>query len=293
MGYFLLIIAAVLLALNFATNKVYQVAEGASLRSALKFNIVLGFFTTIIFFCINGLQFKITTYSLVMGMLTTFFSTAYLMLSFSIMKSGHLSLYTLFLMTGGMIIPYIWGVAFLDEEITFLRTLGLLMISLSVFIMNSSTKKTGLKTLLMCIAVFLLNGAVSVVSKLHQINPASISSSGFVLLTGIIKFVVCLILLVAINKLSTENNNDQQKTSNKIPPKMLGVIFVSAAISGVSYLLQLIGAKDIDATVLYPIITGGSIFFTTLAGWIFFKEKPTAKVIASVVICFLGTCLFL
>jgi len=40
-----------------------------------------------------------------------------------------MSLYTLFLMSGGMTVPYVWGVAFLDEDLTLFRTLGLLLIT--------------------------------------------------------------------------------------------------------------------------------------------------------------------
>ncbi len=220
MAYILLIVSAVLLALNFAVNKVYQVAEGDSLKSSLKFNTILGLFTAVIFFFINGCKFEINSYSLIMGILTTLFSTLYLILSFSIMKDGHLSLYTLFLMTGGMIIPYIMGVVFLDEDINFLRTLGLLIISLSVFIINADMKKTKLKTLFMCVAVFFLNGLVSAVSKIHQVNPASISSSGFVLVTGIVKFVLCLILLIFSNKFLPDPNRQK---SIRTPLKMAGI----------------------------------------------------------------------
>ena len=50
---------------------------------------------------------------------------------------------------------------------------------------------------------------------------------------------------------------------------------------------------ELPATVVYPIVTGGSIIFTMLAGWLFFHEKPNRKMLAAVGISFLGTCLFL
>ena len=67
----------------------------------------------------------------------------------------------------------------------------------------------------------------------------------------------------------------------------------SAFLSGVSYSLQLIGAKELPATVLYPMITGGAIIFTALSARIFFKEKPTKAQIISIALCFVGTLLFL
>jgi multidrug transporter EmrE-like cation transporter len=58
-------------------------------------------------------------------------------------------------------------------------------------------------------------------------------------------------------------------------------------------LLQLFGAASLPATVLYPFVTGGSIVLSSLAGIIFFKDKLSKNVIASIILCFLGTILFL
>ena len=67
----------------------------------------------------------------------------------------------------------------------------------------------------------------------------------------------------------------------------------SALIGGVSYMLQLVGAENLPATILYPFITGGSMFFSSLAGVLVFKEKLSAKLIISLVISCLATLLFL
>lgn len=67
----------------------------------------------------------------------------------------------------------------------------------------------------------------------------------------------------------------------------------SAAIGGTSYFLQLYGAKSLPATLLYPFITGGSIVFSTMIGTVMFKEKISGKLLISVVLCFVGTILFI
>jgi len=71
------------------------------------------------------------------------------------------------------------------------------------------------------------------------------------------------------------------------------LVFLSAAITGVAYILQLYSAASLPATVVYPIVTGGSIVFTMMAGWIFFHERPDAKMFAAAGLSFCGTCLFL
>ena len=58
--------------------------------------------------------------------------------------------------------------------------------------------------------------------------------------------------------------------------------------------LRKLDAKaKLPATVLYPIITGGSIVMTSLAGVVVFKEKLSVRQWVSVVLCLMGTCLFL
>lgn len=63
-------------------------------------------------------------------------------------------------------------------------------------------------------------------------------------------------------------------------------------MGGASYFLQLYVAKSLPATVLYPFITGGSIVFSALIGAVLFKEKLSGKLITSVVLCFVGTIMF-
>ena len=118
------------------------------------------------------------------------------------------------------------------------------------------------KILKLPIAVFILNGLVSTLSKMHQIEAIhpTVSSPSFVMLAGLSRFLFCSIALFFMRQ--------KQKTPLALPKpfKCVGpIILCSAVISGSSYLLQLIGAQNLPATVLYPCINGGSIIFTALA----------------------------
>ena len=71
------------------------------------------------------------------------------------------------------------------------------------------------------------------------------------------------------------------------------LVVIAAATSGISFLFQLMGAENLPASVLFPIVTGGSIICTAIAGRVFFKEKLTKPIILGLILCLLGTCLFL
>lgn len=115
--YLLLILADILLALNFAATKAYQKNSGTSLYTGLLFNAALGFFSALLFFTVNGAKCALTPFSAVMALLMGVLCVAYTCLGFLIMERDDITLYTVFLMTGGMAVPYIWGLIFFGRAV--------------------------------------------------------------------------------------------------------------------------------------------------------------------------------
>lgn len=289
MDYLILAFAALLLGSNFAFNKLYQQSYGNTPRAAFFFNALLGASTAAIFFAINGFKADFTVYSFTMAGLMSLCVMSCNVMSFTILKmSGSIAIYTLYLMTGSMVLPYVWGLAFLGEPFSILRTIGLLLIMSGVILTNFSKGKANLKLIAMCAAVFILNGGTNIISKMHQTETVRncVDSLDFVILGGIFKFILAGILFLIFPQ------KERKKSSQPIYKALL-MIIISAIISGISYFLQLSGAKHLPATVLYPFITGGSIIFSALTGIIVFKERLSAKLAASILLCFCGTLLFL
>lgn len=100
--YLLLILADILLALNFAATKAYQKNSGTLLYTGLLFNAALGFFSALLFFAVNGFKCALTPFSVVMALLMGVLCVAYTCLGFKIMDKGNMTIYTLFLMIGGV-----------------------------------------------------------------------------------------------------------------------------------------------------------------------------------------------
>ncbi len=289
MDYILLIVAVVLLGADFSCNKLYQGSFGASLCSSFLYNSLVGLLSTVVFFILNGFSLSVTPFSLIMVVLMTVCAVSYKLIGFGILKcSGSLTQYTLFLMTGGMLPPYIWGVFFLNEYVSPLRIAGLFIIAFGVALPNISKARVSPKLILMCLSVFFLNGAVSIISKMHQVQTVypSVSATDFVILSNLICFVFAGLLFLILRK---------KQGFRPVAPikKALIITAASAIFGGGSYLLQLIGAARLPATVLYPIITGGSIITSAAADWLIFKVKPSKTLVLSICLCFVGTLLFL
>lgn len=286
--YLMLVIAAVGTAGNFAITKVYQKRMGNGIRESIIFNMFVGLFSSVFFWITGGFRIEFTLYSAFMAFLMSVLVGVYTIIGFKLMSMGSMTVYTIFLMLGGAVVPYIYGVLFLDEAVNFTKVIALLMIVAAV-ILNSVGKNTGrqsLKFVILCFLVFLLNGAVSVVSKIHQIATVynTVSADAFVLLKSIVRFVFFALLLPFFGKKEASHKN--------MPGTMYIVMAGSAIVSGFAYMLQLIGASYLPATVLYPIVTGGTVVGTSLFDRICFGQRLGRNTIISIVICVLALVLF-
>lgn len=74
---------------------------------------------------------------------------------------------------------------------------------------------------------------------------------------------------------------------------VLLLALAGAVCNGTSYYLQLIGAAHIDASMLYPIVTGGSVVLSALAGILFFREIPPKWTRIGLAVTFTATLFFL
>ena len=307
MNYILVLIATILLAFDFSISKKYQIIMGTSFPSGLFYNALNGLCTAFIFWGLCGFRAEFSLYSVIMAFLMSLFAMLYSLIGFQILKAGNMALYSLFLMSGGMLLPYLFGTLFLNEYLSIFRIVGVVLILAAIVLSNRGSFSLSGLQILFCVLIFVLNGLVSIISKCHQINTVyeTVDSTAFVMYSGIGRF---LLSTLALFFCKPEENSDTPQTSQSSPSEKpwrstmrtalsfripLVLIVCSALIGGVSYMLQLIGAKELPATVLYPMVTGGSIIFSAVCGRLFFKEKITTIQLLSILLCFVGTCLFL
>lgn len=283
----MLIFAVLLTATDFALSKLYQKKHGSSMLSGLKFNFFVGLFSSVIFLFINKFKVGISLYSCILAVVMTLIAILYINLGFVIIADGKTSYYAFFKSMGAMLVPYLWGLLYLKEKPTIWNITGLILIAASIFLMNSDMGKIRLRSIALCFVVFFCAGIVSIISKEHSINPNAVTPIDYVLLTSFVKIIFCGGLYLIFR------SRDANKAENKRDFGSLTFLCAaSALLTGISYIIQLNFAKDMPATLLYPILTGGAIVATTIFAGVFFKERLTLKGILSVIICFVGTFMF-
>ena len=289
-AYILIIIADILLTITLITQKSFQQRAGTSLDAALVYNSLMGVFSTIMFLLINRFTINISAYSVILGTLYTLIMVLYIFIGFEVMKSGNVSTYTMFLLSGGMIVPYIWGIVFLKEEVTLLRTVGLIMILIAIVASNYNKTKMNIKHIILCLAVFILNGMNCVISKVHQISEAGrwVSASDFAFIIMIVKAILCSIVVVVRKSANCFKTGVRLSVRTIVP-----IVLISALSDGISYVLQLVVASSLPATILYPFVTGGAVVLTAFAGSVLLKEKLSLSQWIGITFCFAGTFMFL
>ena len=301
--YLLMLIAVILMTGTFVTQKMFQNKIGNTSDANFKFNAFGGVFKTVIFILVagfmQGFEFTFTPFSAIMASLTAIVSFTYLLFSFPMLKSGQMATYTLFLMTGGSMVPYVFGIIKLGEDFSVLRTVGLFLIIAGVVFANFQKTNLNVKYIFMGVCVFFLNGLMSTISKLHQIEKdyAQASEAEFVVLQSLALIVlgtVSWIIWALTNPDKIALLNGRSKKERRSAFFWTAVLCLATSLlGGVSYIFQLSSASNLPATVVYPFLTGGSIILTTIAGLIFFREKISKKVLIGVIFCFAGTLMFL
>jgi drug/metabolite transporter (DMT)-like permease len=293
-NYIFLFVSVVCIGGQFSLIKKYQLSVGNNLTISLMFSILASAFATIIYFFLVGFKLEFSFFSLFMAAGAAISITAYTLLGLKAVSYGNLAVFTMFIMLGGMFLPFIYGITFLNEKISFYKIAGLiiLIIALLSFLNNKIECKNKKLFFILCFLAFVLNGLTSCFNKAHQINGNAISTFSYSFLNNIVNVVVLLnVLLIKYflypEKKTNEIINYKKSFSN------IYIIILFTLVSQVGNLLILVAAKKVAASVMFPIITGGSIITTAIFGRMFFKEKINKNNKTSMAICFLSILLFL
>ena len=160
-----------------------------------------------------------------------------------------------------LVIPFFFGIIFWDEQLTVFKTIGIVLLLLSMLLINRK-KENGFsaKWLFYSLATLLTNGICSVVQKLHQIKFPALYRTEFMFWA-----MLCIsLILVAIIYAKRE-----QKEAFR--PSFLGLLAGVANCSS-TYIVLYLSATE-NASVLFPIVSIAQMIAVWGIGILCFKEK--------------------
>ncbi|HBF15444.1 MAG TPA: hypothetical protein DDW30_07165 [Clostridiales bacterium] len=271
MYYALITLASLLFSLQFVMNNGYQRADGASWGAALRFSLYSSLVGILLLFAINSFHLRFTWFSLAVAFVYALICIGLNFCSVRAFEHANLSMYSVFSMIGGMVIPFLYGMGFCGEEVRPLRIVccAFMAVSVVLSVEKSTAAKGALKYYL---GVFILNGAVGAVSKFHQSHPESVESADFLMLAKLVTVALSILLLLL------------QKDRHLVPSgKALAFASGFAVLSSIGNLFLLISLYHLPASVQYPVVTGGVIVFSTAIDLIVSRKLQKRKVLSALV----------
>lgn len=291
----LIFLASVLFSVQFIFTKKFQLHAGADTDSTFLYTAVSPIVYLIVlavWLFAQGEGIAFTPFSIIVAFGYGIVCNACIFFSLKALSLGSMTNYSLWLLSGGMILPAIYGWVFNGEQITVWIILGFLLVITAILLKIDYREKAGRNALICCALLFLSNGFVSVFSAVHQGGLFAfdkVNSLQFSFLCNLSTLFVGAVMFL-FRCLRAKN---AQKPRVKGYLKSLPWAVTGGAINGLACLLLLLslGGK-VPASLQYSLVTGSGIFFGAVEGLIF-KEKLSKKSLIAVVVAIVGTTVML
>ena len=279
MYYGIILLAVVFFGGCFALNDVYRRLRGSSLRISMESAFIGSCAGLIVLLAAGGLHIEITLFTLVMALLSSLNGLAFTFCAFRALDRINLSLFSLFSMLGGMVLPFLQGILFFNEPLTWGKCICLAFITVALTITVSRGNQRG--GAIYYIGIFVLNGMAGVLSKIFtaaSFPKTDAASFNFwcAVFSGLLAGAIWLIL--------TWRKKPQDGAFSW---RATAVGAVSGATNRLANLLLVMALAHVDASVQYPMVTGGVMIASTLI-CLLGKRKPSTRDVLSVLLAFLG-----
>lgn len=274
-SYGLLMLSTIMFGLMFLFNDVFRKNYGNEISATFVQNLGGGIFGFIVLVLINGFKFEFTIFAFIMAVISAVNGLLYTFCSLKALGKINLSLYALFSMLGGMVLPFLSGILFHGEEVTVGKIVCLIFVFAALFL---TVEKLGKKSgTIYYIGIFVFNGMSGVMAKLYYSLPFDkVSSAGYSVLCALVSLLIAAVPLFFI-KCNVRKIN-------------LASIFAMAGcgiFNRVANWFVLLALVSLPASAQYPFITGGTMIVSTVIS-LFSKNKPNKKEIIAVILAFIG-----
>lgn len=315
MYYAMLIGASFLFGSQFMVTKAFEKNYGKTVRASLSFSLLYSLFAGVIFFIIklisSGTVFNLNPFSLCMAFGLSLVNILSSTIGIKTLALGDIAVYSLFLMLGGMIVPFFAGIVFLKESVSVCNLIGvaimIIALCLPVFFGKKNKnagetqtdgdtkKKTSVFFYVLCVFLFILNGLSSTLSKFNSVREGAALGAEFTFYTYGIQFVISLaaFALTTASGKSDKTQNEEKQPVILFRPVAIGCGAAFGAVNGTAFLMSSVAAEHVVAVAQYPLITGATILFSSLLAFLFYREKPTALQLVQIVISLAATILFM
>lgn len=329
--YILLFCSALIFSLQFLITKQYQRRNGTGFLSSVRLSLFAYLAIALFFFvkgCITfkGLNFGFSWFTLLMTILVGVVSLSCVYMGIKVLSVGDMSIYSVFMMLGSLVLPSLVGVIFYDEKLTLLKGIALLCMFGAIILSVSGVDKSKLtaKALLYYLGIFVMNGMIGVLFTIHQNQPAwtaspilnegtlEVNNDVFMTWYGLSTVILCSVFYLTffiVKKVKGTQKREETVAQDEavaqdvaVGESVLKGFLISVALAAVYGLCNGLGdyfialatqPHALGSSVTFPIINGGTILFSTIIGVVLYKEKLKLTTIISLALVITATVMFM
>lgn len=290
MYYILAILADVGITGTFFTGKLYRSRMPYTVQSIAGKMAFTSFLSFCLFWGLNGFVLTLNSFTLQMAILMSAIGILSEAICFTAYGKGPISLFTVFQMQGGMLLPFLYGVM-RGECLTVPRIAGIILMTIGLTLTAAPGKAGGCRRSkgfpALCCAIFFINGLVSIGSYIYSNSSQTLGPDSFLISRAAI---LCVVSTAGWCVTKVRSRGLALRRHELLT--CAGLLLCGTVLDNGSYFLQLVIAAHLSSTVLYPVITGGTIVLTAIAGRLFFQEKQSKRTLLGTGLSFLATLLF-
>ncbi len=257
-------------------QKAYQEKFTQNTKPTLLFTTLITFIIGIVCIFFTGFSFSLKWQGWVFASIMGLMFTVNTPLVHKAIALGGMGFGGLFQLLGGMLLPVIYGIFWLNEAVLTKQIIGTILIVIVFFVQIDFAKPSDKKFFIYAILTFLINGLYSVFLKVHS----ELGSNTFEVMT-VIGFVGGISSLIALLCMKGEDKILKTKKDVFIG---LGTSVGHGLMQCVTIGVKIFLGTAMTATFLFPFSTVMSILFGILFGIILFKEKLNARKILTIFI---------
>ena len=298
LDYIIIFLSVICFAAQFAFTKLFEQSVKQSMVTTFVMLIVTGLSGAVIFLAAGGFQVRFSWVSTVWAVIMACIMIPYYMLGIKVLSIGSVAVYSMFMMLGGMLVPFFYGILFLQETVSVGKLLGTAFLTGFMILQavgekqpqaEMAHKKRKWLFVILCLLIFFINGLTGVVTKAHAMSEGAVDETSFVAIYCAMTAILGGAFLAGSLLKNKADVCAQMKSTWKKKPLVNMVLLGTAAYTG--NFLQLLAADKVPASVQFPLVSGGVIVLSAVVS-VLFKERLTKREWISVAGAFTATFLF-
>lgn len=255
---------------NLAKGNIKSVKDSV-LANCLVFAVVSVFFSISLR---NQIDVMTIPYAVFFGLFGVIFQICYALA----LRTGPFSI-TCMTCNLSLVVPIIFSFIFFGERITLIKGIGIFLCLVTLFLnLKKDDKKISAIWLVYIVLTFLANGGIACVQRIYAKSDFGGNFEQFVFFGYLAAFLTTSVVFMFMRK------NKKEEVNLKLTrPNIISIVLIGLFL-GVFQYTYTYANSIIDAAVLFPTTNVLATMLQMLSGKIVFREKFTAKQIASITI---------